>query len=86
MEIQVLKIIDFELSFPLSYRFLRRYARVAKLPMDVLTLARYILEASLMDYDLIDEKDSKLSAAALLLALKMKKASTWVSFANQSIP
>lgn len=47
--------------------------------MDILTLARYILEASLMEYDLVDEKDSKVSASALLLALKMKKVSGWVS-------
>ena len=34
-----------------------------------------------MEYDLIDERDSKVAAAALLLALKMKKQS-WVSFFN----
>lgn len=28
MEMNVLKIIDFDLGIPLSYRFLRRYARV----------------------------------------------------------
>lgn len=41
--------------------------------METLTLARYILEMSLMEYDLIEEKDSLLAAAALLLALRMKK-------------
>ncbi|KFM65910.1 G2/mitotic-specific cyclin-B3, partial [Stegodyphus mimosarum] len=40
--------------------------------MELLTLARYILETSLMDYDLIDVLDSKMAAASLLLALKMK--------------
>lgn len=29
MEINVLKIVDFDLGIPLSYRFLRRYARVS---------------------------------------------------------
>lgn len=28
MEIKILKEIDFDLGVPLSYRFLRRYARV----------------------------------------------------------
>lgn len=41
--------------------------------MDTLTLARYILEMSLMEYDFIDVKDSMLAASALLLALVMKK-------------
>lgn len=45
--------------------------------METLTLARYILETSLMDYDLIEERDSKMAAAALLLALKIKGMS-WV--------
>lgn len=32
MEINMLKMIDFDLGIPLSYRFLRRYARVSFLP------------------------------------------------------
>ena len=47
--------------------------------MPELTLARYILETALMDYDLIDVLDSKLAAAALLLAIKMSKQE-WVWF------
>ena len=30
MEINILKVMDFDLGIPLSYRFLRRYARVSK--------------------------------------------------------
>lgn len=41
--------------------------------METLTLARYILEMSLMEYDFIDALDSMMAAAALLLALKMVK-------------
>ena len=29
MEMSILKVIDFDLGIPLSYRFLRRYARVS---------------------------------------------------------
>ncbi|GBN14663.1 G2/mitotic-specific cyclin-B3 [Araneus ventricosus] len=71
-EVKILKAINFDLGIPLSYRFLRRYARCARISMEMLTLARFILETSLMDYELIDVLDSKLAAAALLLALKMK--------------
>uniref|UniRef100_A0A1B0DA66 Uncharacterized protein n=1 Tax=Phlebotomus papatasi TaxID=29031 RepID=A0A1B0DA66_PHLPP len=53
MERNILKTIGFDLGIPLSYRFLRRYARCGKIDMPVLTLARYILELSLMDYDTI---------------------------------
>ncbi|RZC38936.1 G2/mitotic-specific cyclin-B3 [Asbolus verrucosus] len=79
MEINLLKICDFNLSIPLSYRFLRRYARCAKITMPVLTLARFILEYSLMDYATVTVRDSKLAAASLYLALKMKQISGWTS-------
>ncbi|KAL5278155.1 CycB3 family protein [Megaselia abdita] len=71
MEIEVLKTIGFDLGIPLSYRFLRRYTRCAKIPMPTLTLARYILEYSLMDYATISLSDSKMACAALIMALRM---------------
>nr|XP_037285226.1 G2/mitotic-specific cyclin-B3-like [Rhipicephalus microplus] len=76
METHLLKVLDFELGMPLSYRFLRRYSRCARLPMDVLTLARYVLESSLLDYNLVEQRESKMAAAALLQALLMK-GDTW---------
>ena len=72
MEIEVFKKLNFFLGFPLSYRFLRRYARCSKLSMETLTLSRFVLETSLMEYDFIHERDSKMAAGALLLALKMR--------------
>ena len=78
MEMDVFRTLQFFLGFPLSYRFLRRYARCAGLTMETLTLSRFILETSLMDYDLVLERDSKVAAAALLLALRMKQQN-WVS-------
>ncbi|XP_076671564.1 cyclin B3 [Andrena cerasifolii] len=77
MEMSVLKVVDFDLGVPLSYRFLRRYARCAKVSMPTLTLARYILEYSLMDYSTIMFSDSKMAAAALLLALQVKDLGGW---------
>lgn len=77
MEIKVLKAIGFDLGVPLSYRFLRRYARCGKVSMEDLTLTRYILEMSLMDYELIDSSDSALAASALFLARIIKGEPTW---------
>ncbi|UXI20678.1 uncharacterized protein NH340_JMT06620 [Sarcoptes scabiei] len=75
MEIELLKILDFDLNYPLSYSFLRRFARCSSQTIETLTLSRFILESSLMDYSFIDELDSKIAAASLLLALKMKNLS-----------
>uniref|UniRef100_A0A1A9WYR9 Uncharacterized protein n=1 Tax=Glossina brevipalpis TaxID=37001 RepID=A0A1A9WYR9_9MUSC len=71
MEMCTLRTIDYDLGIPLSYRFLRRYARCGKIAMATLTLARYILELSLMDYDTIAFSDSKMAAAALFIALRL---------------
>ena len=45
--------------------------------MPTLTLARYILEYSLMDYGTIAFSDSKMAATALFLALQMKDLGGW---------
>ncbi|KAI8046304.1 G2/mitotic-specific cyclin-B3 [Drosophila gunungcola] len=71
MERETLRMINYDLGIPLSYRFLRRYARCAKVPMPTLTLARYILELSLMDYATIAFSDSQMASAALFMALRM---------------
>ena len=73
LERKMLNVVGFDLGYSLSYRFLRRYGRVCKVSMPVLTLARYILETSLMEYSLnIETSESKLAAAAMVLALTMK--------------
>lgn len=45
--------------------------------MSILTLARYILEFSLMDYATVTRSESKLAAAALFMALRMSKHGEW---------
>ncbi|XP_047514172.1 G2/mitotic-specific cyclin-B3 isoform X1 [Pieris napi] len=77
MEIKIVKTIDFDLGIPLSYRFLRRYARCARVSMPTLTLARFILEQCLLEYSLVSLSDSKMAAAALYVALRMKNVSQW---------
>lgn len=104
MEMEVFRTIGYDLGIPLSYRFLRRYARVsvgvkfekcpktaesifqpfgflclqcAKVTMPELTLARFILEFSLMSYDMITQRDSKIAAAALFMALRMNHKTGW---------
>lgn len=77
MEMDILRTLQFNINYPLSYTFLRRYARCGSVSNENLTLARYILESSLLDYSFVEELDSKMAAASLLLALKLKNL-TWV--------
>lgn len=45
--------------------------------MVVLTLARFILEYSLMDYTTIQLSDSRMAASALFIALRMNNFDGW---------
>lgn len=77
MEMELLRQVDFNLGLPLSYRFLRRYAKCCHASMESLTLARFILEQSLMHSQFMEIRDSLLASAALLLAFKMMKKGEW---------
>lgn len=48
-----------------------------KISMVALTLARYILEYSLMDYTTIQLSDSKMACAALFMSLRMNDMEGW---------
>lgn len=75
-EEDVLITLDFDIRYPLSYGFLRRYAQCTRSDRLTLNLARYILESSLLNYEMIDILESKMAASCLLLAfrfLKIKK-------------
>ncbi|KPJ04754.1 PREDICTED: G2/mitotic-specific cyclin-B3 [Papilio xuthus] len=77
MEINILRVVDFDLGIPLSYSFLRRYARCARVSMPTLTLARFVLEQCLLEYTLVAHSDSKMAAAALYIALRIKSLGSW---------
>jgi len=71
-EIEMIAIAEYDFGYPLSYRFLRRYGRVCRASMPVLTFARYILELSLMEYDLnVETSESMLATAVMYIALKI---------------
>lgn len=71
MEIDILKTVKFDIGIPLSYTFLRRYSKCIRADMKFLTLARYILELSLQDYNFSYIRDSIKACASLYLAMKM---------------
>ena len=73
IEMDILRVVGYDLGAPLSYSYLRRYSRVMHGDMETLTLSRYVLETIQMFYEFVTISDSKLAAAAFFLALKMKK-------------
>lgn len=68
-EMKLIQALDFDINLPVSYLFLRRYAKVMNYTMPQLTLARYVLELSLMEYKFIHIPASKMASATFLWSL-----------------
>ncbi|XP_060105642.1 G2/mitotic-specific cyclin-B3 [Heteronotia binoei] len=77
MEMSILQTLHFDINIPVAYRFLRRFAKCSQATMETLTLARFICELTLQEYDFVQERASRLAASCLLLALKMKNLDGW---------
>jgi len=68
-EMKLITALNFDINLPVSYLFLRRYAKAMKFTMPQLTLARYVLELSLMEYQFVSVPASKMASAAFLWSL-----------------
>jgi len=71
MEVKVLSVLKFDLGRPLPLHFLRRASKAGGVDAATHTLAKYIVELSLGVYSLCHIPPSKLSAAALALAMRL---------------
>ncbi|NXK52529.1 CCNB1 protein, partial [Chauna torquata] len=79
MEMEILQALDFGLSRPLPLHFLRRASKIAEVDFQQHALAKYLLELSIVDYDMVHFPPSKTAAAASCLALKVLDGGKWVS-------
>jgi len=71
MEKTILKTLDFNLSYPLPLHFLRRFSKAAYADQEIHTLAKYLMELGLLDYECSTWKPSQLAAASLYLTLRI---------------
>jgi len=71
MEMKILSSLSFELGRPLPLNFLRRNSKAGNVDALVHTLAKYVMELTLVNYEFAHWEPSKLSAAALALSLKV---------------
>ncbi|KFV91418.1 G2/mitotic-specific cyclin-B1, partial [Eurypyga helias] len=71
METKILRALDFVLGHPLPPHFLRRAVNIAEVNFEKYVLAMYLMELSIVDYDLAHFPPSKTAAAASCLALKL---------------
>ena len=71
MEVHMLATLRFDLSSPISLSFLRRYSKAGDVDVLEHTLAKYILELSLLDFGQVALPPSLAAAAALNLSLRL---------------
>ncbi|XP_035991698.1 G2/mitotic-specific cyclin-B2 isoform X2 [Fundulus heteroclitus] len=77
MEQVVLRALGFQLGRPLPLHFLRRASKVANADVEKHTMAKYLLELTLLDYQLVHRRPSELAAAALCLSQLLLDGAPW---------
>ncbi|NWV90193.1 CCNB2 protein, partial [Machaerirhynchus nigripectus] len=77
MEMIILKELNFDLGRPLPIHFLRRASKAGEADAKQHTLAKYLMELTLIDYDMVHHRPSEIAAAALCLSQKILGHSKW---------
>uniref|UniRef100_T1JET8 Uncharacterized protein n=1 Tax=Strigamia maritima TaxID=126957 RepID=T1JET8_STRMM len=74
MECVILKQLDFSLGRPIPLHFLRRNSKAANASAQIHTVAKYLMELTLVHYDMVHHPPSLIAAAALCLTFKLLNA------------
>ncbi|KPP70514.1 G2/mitotic-specific cyclin-B2-like [Scleropages formosus] len=77
MEVLMLKDLNFDLGRPLPLHFLRRASKAGSADVEKHTLAKYLMELTLMDYDMLHYQPSETAAAALCLSQLIIDGQQW---------
>ncbi|NWH71641.1 CCNB2 protein, partial [Piaya cayana] len=77
MEIMILQELNFSLGRPLPIHFLRRASKAGEADAKQHTLAKYLMELTLLDYDMVHHRPSEIAAAALCLSQKILGRNSW---------
>ncbi|KAM4630297.1 G2/mitotic-specific cyclin-B2-like [Polymixia lowei] len=77
MEQLVLHCLDFNLGRPLPLHFLRRASKAASSNVEKHTLAKYLMELTLIDYDMVHYRPSEIAAASLCLSQLLLDGLAW---------
>ncbi|XP_075397242.1 G2/mitotic-specific cyclin-B1 [Tenrec ecaudatus] len=77
MEMKILRALNFGLGRPLPLHFLRRASKVGEVDVEQHTLAKYLMELTMLDYDMVHFPPSQIAAGAFCLALKILDNGEW---------
>jgi len=71
MEICILEKLDFKLGKPIPLSFLRRFSKAANCDLKMHSIAKYLMELSLTEYECAHWRPSLLAAAALFTTIHL---------------
>lgn len=77
MEGIILKTLDFSIGKPLCLHFLRRNSKAGQVDANKHTLAKYLMELTIVEYDMVQTYPSEIAASALCLANRLLDGSKW---------
>merc|ERR1719411_144047 len=69
MELRIIRALNFDLCQPISLNFLRRYSKAGEVDVLQHSLAKYALEISLLDFNMVAIAGSLQAAAALCMSM-----------------
>lgn len=77
MEMKILRALNFGLGRPLPLHFLRRASKIGEVDVEQHTLAKYLMELTMLDYEMVHFPPSQIAAGAFCLALKILDNGEW---------
>ncbi|PIN99348.1 hypothetical protein AB205_0057880, partial [Aquarana catesbeiana] len=77
MEMQILTILKFDIGKPLPIHFLRRASKIGEVDAALHTLAKYLIELAMVDYEMVHFPPSQVAAAAFCLSQKVLDGGEW---------
>ncbi|XP_073440284.1 G2/mitotic-specific cyclin-B1 isoform X2 [Dendrobates tinctorius] len=77
MEMQILRALKFDIGRPLPLHFLRRASKISEVEAPLHTLAKYLMELAMLDYDMVHFPPSQVAAAAFHLSQKVLDGGEW---------
>ncbi|KAJ2746522.1 G2/mitotic-specific cyclin [Coemansia sp. BCRC 34301] len=78
-EVFLLTVLDFDMSFPNPMTFLRRVSKAEDYNMQTRTVAKYLMEVSLVDHRLIKFTPSCIAAASIYAGRRMLESGPWTA-------
>lgn len=77
MEGIILHTLNFSFGKPLCLHFLRRNSKAGQVDANKHTLAKYLMELTIVEYDMVQYLPSQIAAAALCLSMRLLDNSKW---------